>query len=96
MIYRDSVLLEHLITEKATEASSHANQYSFKVAKNANRVAVKQAIEAQFGVDVVSVRIANVKPKMKNDRQRRGQVTRRAGYKKAIVRLKEGSTIELA
>jgi large subunit ribosomal protein L23 len=96
MIYRDSILLEHVITEKATEATSHANQYTFKVAGSANRVAVKQAIEAQFGVEVSTVRIANVKPKYKQDRMRRGRVHRRTGFKKAIVRLKQGSTIEMA
>lgn len=96
MIHRDSILLEHVITEKATEASSHANQYTFMVAGDANRVAVKQAVEAQFGVEVDAVRIANVKPKFKQDRMRRGRVTRRSGYKKAIVRLKEGSAIEMA
>ena len=96
MIHRDSIILEHVITEKATEATSHANQYTFKVARSANRVAVKQAIESQFGVEVENVRVANIKPKYKMDRTRRGQVTRRQGFKKAIVRLKEGSTIEMA
>ncbi|HSH09170.1 MAG TPA: 50S ribosomal protein L23 [Oceanipulchritudo sp.] len=96
MIHREAILVQHIITEKATEATSHANQYSFKVAKEANRVAVKQAIEAQFGVEVAAVRILNMKPKFKQDRSRRGQVTRRASFKKAIVRLKEGSTIEMA
>ena len=96
MIQRDSILMEHVITEKATEAASHANQYTFKVAGAANRVAVKQAIEAQFGVEVAAVRISNVKPKFKQDRMRRGKVGRRSGYKKATVRLKEGSTIEMA
>lgn len=96
MIHRDSIILEHVITEKATEATSHANQYTFKVARGANRVAVKQAIESQFGVEVDMVRIANCKPKFKMDRTQRSQVVRRQGYKKAIVRLKEGSTIEMA
>ena len=96
MIHRDTIILEHIITEKATEATSHANQYTFKVAREANRVSVKQAIEAQFGVEVASVKTANVKPKLKMDRMRRGTVNRRQAYKKAIVRLKEGSTIEMA
>jgi len=96
MIHRDSIIFEHVITEKATEATSHANQYTFKVAREANRVSVKQAIEAQFGVEVASVRVANVKPKLKMDRMRRGKVNRRQAYKKAIVRLKDGSTIEMA
>lgn len=96
MIHRETIILEHVITEKATEASSHANQYTFKVAREANRVAVKQAIEAQFGVEVEGVRIANIKPKFKQNRMRRGLVCRRQAYKKAIVTLKEGSTIEMA
>ncbi len=96
MIHRETIILEHVITEKATEATSHANQYTFKVAREANRVAVKHAIEEQFGVEVESVRVANVKPKYKVDRMRRGKVSRRQAYKKAVVRLKEGSTIEMA
>lgn len=96
MIYRDSILIEHLITEKATEAASHANQYTFKVSTDANRISIKQAIEGQFGVEVEAVRVANVKPKFKQDRMRRGQVRRRTGYKKAVVRLKEGFAIEMA
>ncbi|MEX0325408.1 MAG: 50S ribosomal protein L23 [Puniceicoccaceae bacterium] len=96
MIHRDSIILEHVITEKATEATSLANQYTFKVARGANRVAVKQAIESQFGVEVAAVRITNIKPKFKMDRSQRSQVVRRQGFKKAIVRLKEGSTIEMA
>lgn len=96
MIHREAVIIEHIITEKATEASSHLNQYTFKVAAEANRVAVKQAIESQFGVEVEGVRIVNVKPKFKADRMRRGKVRRRGAFKKAIIRLKEGSTIEIA
>ena len=96
MLHRDAKLIEHVSTEKATEATSHANQYTFKVAGDANRVAIKNAIESQFGVEVEQVRVANVKPKFKQNRMRRGQVMRRSPYKKAIIRLKEGSTIELA
>ena len=43
MLNRDTIILEHVITEKATEATSLANQYTFKVAREANRVSVKQA-----------------------------------------------------
>lgn len=96
MINRQSILLEHIITEKATEATSHLNAYTFKVADDANRVSIKHAIESQFAVEVISVRVTRVKPKFKNDRTRRRRVNRRNGYKKALVRLKEGSTIEIA
>ena len=96
MINRENILIEHLITEKATEAASTLNTYSFKVAPTANTVAIRHAIETQFGVDVLSVRVINCKAKFKQDRARRGQVCRRAKFKKALVRLREGSTIEMA
>lgn len=90
------ILLQHVVSEKATEAASHFNQYTFKVGVEANRVSVKAAIEKQFGVEVVQVRIANVKPKAKRDRMRRGKVGFKSGYKKAIVRVAKGSAIELS
>jgi large subunit ribosomal protein L23 len=96
MQHRDHILVEHVVSEKATEASSAANQYTFKVNSSANRVAVRQAVEKQFGVEVDKVRVLNVKPKAKRDRMRRGNAGFKSGYKKAIVRLKEGSTIDMA
>jgi len=95
MIQPEQVLIKHLVTEKATIASSMLNQYSFRVATSANRIAVKSAIEKQFGVSVVSVNILNVKSKLKADRSRRGAFGRKSGYKKAIIRLKAGETIDL-
>lgn len=96
MQHRDHILIEHIISEKATEASSAANQYTFKVSKASNRVAVRQVVEKQFGVEVRQVRIINVKPKAKRDRTQRGKVGFKSAYKKAIVRLKDGFTIEMA
>ncbi|MCD8483851.1 MAG: 50S ribosomal protein L23 [Verrucomicrobia bacterium] len=90
------ILKKHLVTEKATEAASNLNQYYFSVATDANRIAVKQAVEKQFGVEVVSVNIANVKPKAKSNRMRRGVTGKKSGYKRAIVRLKAGQSIALA
>jgi large subunit ribosomal protein L23 len=89
------IIIQHVVTEKATEATSNLNQYTFKVTGTSNRVAVKDAIERQFGVSVTSVNILNVKPKFKRDRYRRGGVGRKPGYKKAIIRLKAGETIDL-
>jgi large subunit ribosomal protein L23 len=91
----EKIIVQPLVTEKATEATSNLNQYFFKVASGANRVAVKAAIEKQFGVSVASVNILNVKPKAKRDRQRRGRVGFKSGYKKAIIRVKAGETIDL-
>lgn len=91
----ERIIIQHLVTEKATEASSNLNHYTFKVSPDSNRISVRDAIERQFGVDVTSVNILNVKPKRKRDRFRRGSVGRKPGYKKAIVRLKSGDTIDL-
>jgi large subunit ribosomal protein L23 len=96
MIQTENILLEHLVTEKATIGSSTLNQYAFKVAPGTNQVAVRQAVEARFGVKVEAVQILNVKPRFKADRTRRGRQGRKPGYKKAIVRLKKGDTIDLS
>lgn len=96
MIHRENILLEHLITEKATEATSSQNTFSFKVSTLANRVSIRHAVETQFGVEVASVRVINAKPKFKQDRTRRGTVKRRSAYKKAMVKLKDGFTIDMA
>lgn len=96
MILTENILIEHLVTEKATEATSHLNQYAFRVATGANQVAIRQAVEKRFGVKVTGVQVMNVKPKAKRDRMRRGRTGYKPGYKKAIIRLKAGDTIDLA
>lgn len=85
------ILKQPHVTEKATSLTSK-NQYVFKIWPRANKVEVKKAVEDVFGVDVVSVKIVNVTEK----RRRLGRVEGfRSGYKKAIVRLKEGQKIEV-
>jgi large subunit ribosomal protein L23 len=79
------------ITERATDLT-RKNQYVFKIWPKANKTQVKKAIESVFGVDVTSVQIINV-PKKK---RRLGRIEGfRKGYKKAIVRIKEGQKIEV-
>lgn len=79
------------VTEKATSLTSK-NQYVFKVWPRSNKIEVRKAVEDVFGVDVVSVKIINVMEK----KRRLGKVKGfRSGYKKAIVRLKEGQKIEI-
>lgn len=96
MIQVENILIEHLVTEKATAASSHQNHYTFRVTDHANKEAIRQAIEQRFGVHVAAVKTLKVKPKAKRDRMRRGQVGFKPGYKKAIVRLKAGEAIDIA
>ena len=88
--YRD-IIKAPIITEK-TAALNENNVVTFSVDVKANKTQIKQAIEAIFNVKVESVNVINVHPKKK-------RVGRYSGYtkkvKKAIVKLKEGSSIEL-
>ena len=95
MLVADKILLEYRVTEKAANLSANNNQYTFEVAKDANRIQVAQAVAKTFNVEVAKVNILNVKPKVKADRSRRGKTGIKSGFKKAIVTLKEGEKIEL-
>lgn len=78
------------VSEKAVSAT---RQYVFKVLKNATKIEIKQAVEQVFSVTVETVRVTNVKGKQKRFGQRIG---RRQDWKKAYVKLAEGSEIEMA
>jgi len=85
------VLKTPQVTEKATGLVGQ-NQYVFKVWPRANKVETKKAIEDLYGVDVISVKIIKVPRK----RRRLGRIQGfRRGYKKAIVKIKEGQKIEV-
>lgn len=95
MIEAHQILLDTIVTEKATQIQSTHNKYSFKVHPDTNRKAVAAAIEETFpNTKVRKVNIINVKPKAKPSRVKRGQIGYKPGYKKAIVTLSEGA-IEL-
>ena len=87
------VVLGAHISEKATLIADEANQITFKVAKDATRPEIKEAIEKIYGVAVKNVTVPNVKGKMK--RSWRG-VSKRPGWKKAYVRLEEGQDIDFS
>jgi large subunit ribosomal protein L23 len=91
-----SILNQALLTEKATMLSSKLNKYSFTVATGSSRTNVKHAIENAFGVKVLKVNTLNVKPKSKRDRARRNKQGFTRGYKKAIITLQAGDSIDLA
>ena len=86
-----SVLLAPVITEKATRTSEH-NQVVFKVALDATKPEIKAAIEGVFGVKVEAVNTVRVKGKTKMFRGRPG---RRSDYKKAMVTLAAGQSIDV-
>jgi large subunit ribosomal protein L23 len=79
------------MTEKSTAIRAASNQYVFKVKTSANKIEIKQAIEARFQVKVLSVNTINVQGKVKRTRGIEG---RRNDWKKAVVRLQEGDTIK--
>lgn len=79
------------ITEKVLLLKEEQNQVVFKVSPEANKVELIKAIESIFGVTVEKIRTVNVKGKTKRVGLRSGK---RADWKKAIVTLKEGDSIE--
>jgi len=91
--YEDyKVLQRPVVTEKSYAAQGANNQYTFRVARTATRQQVKRAVEAIFDVKVESVRVMNMPGKPKRRGLHEG---RRAGYRKAVVRLAEGQTLEV-
>ncbi len=81
-----------IVTEKSTDLSQNANTYTFSVDVKANKTQIKQAIEEVFKVKVESVNTVTVRPKKKRVGRYTGTTNK---VKKAIVKLKAGSSIEL-
>lgn len=86
-----STVLGPVVTEKATMGSEYG-QVSFRVAMNATKPSIKEAVEELFSVKVKSVNTLRVKGKAKNFRGVKG---RRSGWKKAIVTLEDGESIDV-
>ena len=86
------VIVRPLLTEKSTQQMDALNAYTFVVAKDANKIEIASAIEKQFGVRVKDVRTMRYAGK---DRRVGKYVARRASWKKAVVTLQDGDTIEI-
>lgn len=84
------IIRRPIITEKSALLAEKA-VYTFEVAKDANKVEIKKAIEEIFGVKVVAIRTVNVHKKPKRMSRYEGF---KSAYKKAIVRLEPGQTIK--
>lgn len=86
------ILIRPIITEKSTTQFNGAGTYAFEVGIAANKIQIKGAIEAFFGVEVADVRTMIVRGKLK----RRGRhIGKRSNWKKAYVRLNDGQTLPL-
>src|SRR5215203_4960903 len=89
------VLRRPLVTEKTSYQSGKLNQYSFIVADNATRTQVKDAIETLYDVSVKRVNIVNTSAKRGRRLRSRRLLVRKQGYKKAIITLADGQTLEI-
>ena len=85
------VLVAPHISEKTTDVGDAHNQYVFQVARDANKLEVRKAVEQLFDVKVESVQTLNVKGKTKNFGRQQGK---RSGWKKAYVSLAAGQEID--
>jgi len=91
-----SILIKPIITEKATMNSELNNCFTFQVNTKANKVEIKKAVEAAYGVSVEKVRTMNVRPNRSTRFTKTGiQHGKTNAVKKAIVQLAEGDTIDL-
>ena len=90
-----SILIKPIITEKATNDSELFNRYAFVVDKKANKLEIKNAIEKAYGVAIENVRTMNY-PVQRNTKFTKSGVVQamKGGYKKAIVQLAEGESID--
>ena len=84
-------IVSPMVTEKSTNLSEQ-NKIVFKVPAGANKTNLKKNIEKIFKVKVVKINIVNAKSKTKI---KQGKISNKSGYKKAIVTLKEGQSIDL-
>ena len=91
MHYLDTIISPN-VTEKSTSLSEF-NKVVFKVDKNANKKSIKRSIEKIFKVNVVKINTVNMKRKAKLVRNKKSF---KPGYKKAIITLKKGQSIDLA
>ncbi len=80
------------LTEKGAALSESHNKYLFRVARGANKMEIKQAVESLYKVTVTSVNTMNYLGKRK--RERRMDFGKRSDWKRAVVTLKEGDTLD--
>jgi len=82
------------ISEKTSIISEKNNQVTFRVANDATKPEIKEAVESLFDVQVKDVQVLNVKGKTK--RSARGKIRSRSDWKKAYIRLEQGQEIDFA
>lgn len=90
------VLIKPILTEKANKQQEKLRRFAFKVARKANKLEIKKAIEQFYGVTVTNVNTAVIPGKNKTRYTKAGFVKgQKQAYKKALVTVAEGETIDL-
>lgn len=90
------VLIRPLITEKMSNLTADQSKYGFLVNTKANKIEIARAIEEKFNVHVESVKTINHSGKTKTQFRKSGRFTgKTAKFKKAIIKLREGESIDL-
>src|SRR4030095_3333504 len=90
------VLIKPILSEKANAQQDKLRRYSFRVSKKANKLEIKKAVEEFYGVNVVDVNTVVVPGKNKTRFTKAGFISgQKPGYKKAVVTIAEGDTIDL-
>lgn len=92
MLDPHKVIVRPVITEKTSAAQMSDNQYTFEVARDANKQEIKLAVERLFSVHVLQVRTALQRGKW---RRRGVHVGKRPNWKKAVITVAEGETIDV-
>ena len=87
-----NIIRRPIITEKATWMKEHSNEFVFEVEKNCNKIEIKKAIEELFSVTVKDVRTYTTHGKIRTRGKFKGK---RPDWKRAIVKLKAGDSIEM-
>ena len=100
MSIKSSIILRPILSEKGNLLGETQNKYVFQVEKKSNKLEIKQAIENKFKVKIKNVATLNIKGKRKNMTIRsNGNILRTSGYraswKKAIVSLQDGYSIDI-
>ena len=89
------ILIKPILSEKANAQQDKLRRYAFRVAKKANKLEIKKAVESFYGVTVVNVNTAVAASKTKSKQTKTGVVTgQKSGYKKAFVTVAVGETID--
>ena len=90
-----AIIIKPIVTEKMTAAGEKLNRYGFQVARTANKIEIKKAVEEMYNVQVTDVNTLIRSPKNKQRYTKSGLLRgAQKAYKKAIVTLKDGETID--